>query len=1341
MLMVLTANATIRNISPTQCFEGTRNDGYTLYVELARGAQAGDTIVMADGEYLEGQSIPVNVPVVIMAAEGAKPVVKMSGYFQVKASINVQGVTFQFVGAEGNGYCFYFYENTPKFLKMKDCEFKDYTQYCVSSWEKYHIDSCIVEDCYFHDLAKAPFYFAPSSLPNDTNACDNLTVKNSTFANITLKDVAVLDLRNNGNNAQATSKLRVDHCTFYNCKGYERMIQSYKSPDASVSNCIMMNPLADAEEASIYATYLYGGDVKNCVWYQTKKVYTKTEGGAVDNLNVDPKFKDAANADYTLADDSPALTAGTDGKAVGDPRWVPAPAAKTTLYCKMTQSWWTVDGAAVGIYAWDGGGNPKVTWPGERMTPVEGEEGVWSFELDTDTYKNCIFTRVNGNGAVSDWGAKTKDLTIPTDGKNLFTITSSSAVWGDPGCDGEWSVYGEAPLSAVPTEAAPVPTWPADQVVSIYSDTYTFAPASLNSYNESWWDNPTLTKETIGENEYLHYNGRMTGMIGWQFGNISATIMEYIHVDIWPSADATIKMGPTTPYSPNNAVASVSLAVKAGKWNSIDIPVADLLAANANFSLADIFQNQFTDYSALTDLSVDNVFFYRTTPYVDNTAPAGVTASLNAASYFGGSIKASATDESGAVAFTVKNGDAVVGTGNGASGAEVIINVAGLLPGTKYNLSVIAADGSGNAAEAVAVELNTLAGPAPATAPKTYAGLVKSLFSDVYPTAVANMNYYQEWWKGAPMSQGQLAEGDNVIFYGVADEGASFGWAFDQIDLTEYPYLHVSIYPLAAGTIEVYPVQPGSNESLYHRVSETLKANEWNDLVYDFTGLEMTKIQQIGWCNYVTAQGFFVDNFYFSKSKDEVTAADRRINAYGLSVAADGDNYIFSYTANIDGTEANIIFYQNGVEKDAVAIAAPKKGLNQATIAKSDIPKGSNTWAVELKADQVFEFGKLAEGANLKKCHLAIDNSPESDFFGRMYVANRAGSADGGIYVYNQDYTVNTENTLAGQPKWQSMGRPSVGADGTVYIGDWGDAHGGVYVMNPSTLTATCLFEGEQDATGVWTNNGVALGSSTASVGVYGEGANTVLYAMNEDVSSAGTTLYKHGVNVYQLGQNDGTILSKWTVAPTKTFALSDNAAEMFVINATSKGAFFSCSRAKPNNAAGARSLQFYNTNGERTYVALPEGETADLTGSLGGGCAVSRDEDLLAIVDGDGNILVYSIAWTNDVPALTKVTKYETAFAALGSLCFDYAGNIVVTAGTNYNNSTANKLVAYGVPTENNEVIVPAKKALVVEGTNEITAIEDTFVPTKVVKFIENGQLFIERDGKVYTITGTVVR
>jgi len=122
----------------------------------------------------------------------------------------------------------------------------------------------------------------------------------------------------------------------------------------------------------------------------------------------------------------------------------PAKAANTTVYCKMEYSWWTKDGAAVGIYAWknDTGKTPKVAWPGERMAAVSGDPGVWSFEIDTATYPNVIFTRVNGGtGAVSDYGAKTKDLTFPTDSKNLFTISSSSEVWGDPGCEGNWTEY------------------------------------------------------------------------------------------------------------------------------------------------------------------------------------------------------------------------------------------------------------------------------------------------------------------------------------------------------------------------------------------------------------------------------------------------------------------------------------------------------------------------------------------------------------------------------------------------------------------------------------------------------------------------------------------------------------------------------------------------------------------------------------------------------------------------------------------------------------------------------------------------------------------------------------
>ena len=125
----------------------------------------------------------------------------------------------------------------------------------------------------------------------------------------------------------------------------------------------------------------------------------------------------------------------------------------TTVYCKMTHSWWTQKGAAVAVHYW--GGADETKWPGVRMTPVSGEEGTWSYDVPADV-AGLIFVRVNGTGDIADWGAQTGDLSLPTDGKNLFTITNETPSWGgNPGCNGEWSVYGEEPAPQMDT----VYTW------------------------------------------------------------------------------------------------------------------------------------------------------------------------------------------------------------------------------------------------------------------------------------------------------------------------------------------------------------------------------------------------------------------------------------------------------------------------------------------------------------------------------------------------------------------------------------------------------------------------------------------------------------------------------------------------------------------------------------------------------------------------------------------------------------------------------------------------------------------------------------------------------------------
>lgn len=154
--------------------------------------------------------------------------------------------------------------------------------------------------------------------------------------------------------------------------------------------------------------------------------------------------------------------------------------------------------------------------------------------------------------------------------------------------------------------AAPVPQKEAADVLSLFSDVYAFAPAALNSYNEGWWDNPTLEMISLAANdEALLYSGRMTGMIGWQFAPIDATGYTNFHVDIYPMADVTLKIGPT--YGGEGLETQVYTEVKSlkgGEWNSLDINLSDK-------NLSSMFQMQFIEYAAAGVLFVDNVYFWK----------------------------------------------------------------------------------------------------------------------------------------------------------------------------------------------------------------------------------------------------------------------------------------------------------------------------------------------------------------------------------------------------------------------------------------------------------------------------------------------------------------------------------------------------------------------------------------------------------------------------------------------------------------------------------------------------------------------------------------------------------
>lgn len=122
-----------------------------------------------------------------------------------------------------------------------------------------------------------------------------------------------------------------------------------------------------------------------------------------------------------------------------------------TIYFQ-DESWWNKDAAGVGAYLW----NSKVEdsfnaiWPGVRANHISfnqtGEEEIgfnyWSIEVDLTKYDMLIFTRINSEGDIQDWGAKTVDISLNERGENnMYSILGSTPIWGDPGVSGTWTSY------------------------------------------------------------------------------------------------------------------------------------------------------------------------------------------------------------------------------------------------------------------------------------------------------------------------------------------------------------------------------------------------------------------------------------------------------------------------------------------------------------------------------------------------------------------------------------------------------------------------------------------------------------------------------------------------------------------------------------------------------------------------------------------------------------------------------------------------------------------------------------------------------------------------------------
>ena len=430
----------------------------------------------------------------------------------------------------------------------------------------------------------------------------------------------------------------------------------------------------------------------------------------------------------------------------------------------------------------------------------------------------------------------------------------------------------------------------------------------------------------------------------------------------------------------------------------------------------------------------------------------------------------------------------------------------------------------------------------------------------------------------------------------------------------------------------------------------------------------------------------------------EFAVAYPRVYAYNLNIVDNGDSYTFSFKPNTDAINGNLVLYSEDgasvVKKHPISTPIVAHTATTITLNKKDLPDQSEVpWAIELSGNAITAFAEAFADSDFRyaRAHAVIDNSPESEYFGRIYVADRRKTkSNSKVYVYNPDFTDFTNTNLGLATAGYS--RPAVGTDGTLYLTGYTDgAEAGIFVVNPADLTkCTQFFNGTYDSDGLYKNNGKEIGSSTSGVGVYGAGKDAVLYTMMEDGSNANFNSGKQPIVCYQIGQDNGTVLKQWSDEPT------------WLVNypATGKDSYnFG------NNDFAATAKGVWVSQNKSNIDDRPEIAFVDKTGTiqlmqnskkcLGGGMTVNADNTVLYIVE-DSKILEYAIAWNENTPSLTLSKSYPISLANVSTLSMDYAGNLIACAGVSYTTTDENKMkvVCFTLPTDDNHSIVPAAKS-----------------------------------------------
>ena len=462
----------------------------------------------------------------------------------------------------------------------------------------------------------------------------------------------------------------------------------------------------------------------------------------------------------------------------------------------------------------------------------------------------------------------------------------------------------------------------------------------------------------------------------------------------------------------------------------------------------------------------------------------------------------------------------------------------------------------------------------------------------------------------------------------------------------------------------------------------------------------------------------------------ENTNITARAWAYDLSLTTEGDNYTFTFKATTPATATLIFTNADGEETGLVELGTIAAGVNTKTLTAAEIPgEGKLNWAVKMAYDEVVELREVTDQSRgiynfYSMMDVLVDNNPESEYFGKIYIQQSMdGAPDGattrsqtqksGIFIYDQELNeLNPTSNVGIQPTLPAGYAIGTGRN-TFHRLDIDPKTGNLtYCYNIAGQPAVFAMD-RANLTGEMTNlvAGIDGLSRTSAHCFDAEGA---LYVY--DLPAAAT--------IYKIVDGVATVFAasdaKWVQA-SATMAV-DGRGGLWV--AQNRG-----------QMDGYYQLAHYTKDGVLDY-AVYEGNTNGFTGgSVRGALAYDAERHILA-QGRNGAVELFNVAYDAEtgVPTLTKFATTPAIATNIDGLHFDYAGDLYVV------NSSTEKFQKFVIPTDNNTCTTPAASKYAFEIATVVDPVELVGVVKRALTIGESTVVLThEADGTphIYNIVG----